>query len=86
MGGLTFSSGTVGVDEGAEWHEQLNPFLMKHNLSVFHQLHVEAIIDRAKLQHVEQFSSNSTSSSIIQPWSCVPYSIKPIYLFCDRTL
>ena len=35
MGGLTFSSGTVGVDEGAEWHEQLNPFLMKHNLSVF---------------------------------------------------
>ena len=86
MDGLTFSAGTAGVDKGAEWHEQLNPFLMKHNLSVFHQLHVEAIIDRAKLQHVEQFSSNSTSSSIIQPWSCVPYSIKPIYLFCDRTL
>ena len=35
---------------------------MKHNLSVFH---IEASIDRAKLQHVEQFSSNSTSSSII---------------------
>ena len=53
------------MDKGAEWHEQLNSFLIKHNLSVFHKLHVEAIIDRAKLQHVEQFSSNSTSSSII---------------------
>ena len=39
--------------------------MIKHNLSVFHKLHVDAIIDRAKLQHVEQFSSNSTSSSII---------------------
>ena len=65
MDGLTFSAGTAGVDEGAEWHEQLNSFLIKHNLSVFHKLHVEAIIDRAKLQHVEQFSSNSTSCSII---------------------
>ena len=61
----TFSAGTAGVDKGAEWHEQLNSFLIKHNLSVFHKLHVDAIIDRAKLQHVEQFSSNSTSSSII---------------------
>ena len=38
---------------------------MKLNLSVFHKLHVEAMIDRAKQQHVEQFSSNSTSSSLI---------------------
>ena len=52
------------MDKGAEWHdhEQLNSFLMKHNLSGFHKLHVEALTDRAKLklQHVEQFSSNST--------------------------
>ena len=65
MDGLTFSAGTVGVDKGAEWHEQLNSFLMKHNLSIFHKLHVEASIDRAKQQHVEQFSSNSTSSSLV---------------------
>ena len=51
------------MDKGAEWHEQLNSFFMKHNLSVSHKLHVEAIIDRAKLQHVEHFSSNSTSFS-----------------------
>ena len=44
----------AGVDKGAEWHEQPNSFLMKHNLSVFHRLYVEAIIDRTKLQHVEQ--------------------------------
>ena len=37
MDGLTFSAGTVGVDKGAEWHEKLNSFLMKHNLSVFHK-------------------------------------------------
>ena len=36
MDGLTFSAGTAGVDKGAEWHEQLNSFLIKHNLSVFH--------------------------------------------------
>ena len=65
MDGLTFSAGTVGVDKGAEWHEKLNSFLMKHNLSVFHKLHGEAIIDRAKQQHDEQFSSNSTPSSLI---------------------
>ena len=64
MDGLTFSAGTVRVDKGAEWHEQLNSILMKHNLSVFHQLHVEAIIDRAKQQH-GQFRSNSTTSSLI---------------------
>ena len=63
--GSRFSDGTVGVDKGAEWHEQLDSFLMKHNLSVFHKLHVEDIIDRAKQRHVEQFSSNSTSSSLI---------------------
>ena len=63
--GSRFSDGTVGVDKGAEWHEQLNSFLMKHNLPVFHKLHVEDIIDRAKQQHIAQFSSNSTSSSLI---------------------
>ena len=78
MDGLTFSAGTAGVDKGAEWHEQLNSFLIKHNLSVFHKLHVEAIIDRAKLQHVEQFSSNSTSSSII-----VYRTLQPEYRYAE---
>ena len=55
MDGLMFSDRTVGVDKGAEWHEQLNSFLMKHNLSFLHKLDVEAIIDRAKQQYVEQF-------------------------------
>ena len=49
MDGLTFSERTVGVDKGAEWHEQLNSFLMKHSLSVLHKLDVEAIIDRANI-------------------------------------
>ena len=65
MDGFTFSGGVAGVDKGAEWHEQLNSFLMKHNLSIFHKLDVAAIIDRAKQQHVEQFSSNSTSSLVV---------------------
>ena len=78
MDGLTFSAGTAGVDKGAEWHEQLNSFLIKHNLSVFHKLHVEAIIDRAKLQHVEQFSSNSTSSSIT-----VCRTLQPEYRYAE---
>ena len=32
MEGLTFSAGTVGVDQGAEWHEQLKSmsFLVSH--------------------------------------------------------
>jgi len=30
---------------GMLWHEQLNSFLMEHNLSVIHKLDVEAIID-----------------------------------------
>ena len=47
-----FSAGTVGVDKGAGWHEQLNYFLMKHVLSVLHRLQVEAMIDRAKQQHI----------------------------------
>ena len=64
MDGLTFSAGTVVVDKGSEWHEQLKSFWMKHNLSVFHKIHIEAITDRAKQQHNEQFSSNSTSSSL----------------------
>ena len=51
---------TVGEQSG-----MITSFLMKHKLPVFHKLHVEAIIDRAKQQHVEQFSSNSTSSSLI---------------------
>ena len=38
---------------------------MKHSLFVFHKLHVEAIIVRAKQLNVEQFSSNSTLSSLI---------------------
>ena len=41
------------------------PTWLGSHLSIFHKLHVEAITDRAKLQHVEQFSSNSTSSSIV---------------------
>ena len=58
MDGLTCSAGTVGVDKpkGAKWHEQLISFLMKHNLSVFHNLHAEAKIDSAKQQHIEQFT------------------------------
>ena len=78
MDGLTFGAGTAGLDKGAEWHEQLSSFLMKHDLSVFHKLHVEAIIDRAKLQHVEQFSSNSTSSSII-----VYRTLQPEYRYAE---
>ena len=47
---------------------------------MFHKLrdHVEAIIDRAKLQHVEQFSSNSTSSSII-----VNRNLQPEYRYAE---
>ena len=78
MDGLKCSAGTVGVDKGAKWHEQLNLFLMKHNLSVFHNLHDEANIDRAKQQHVEQFSSNSTSSSLI-----VYRTLQPEYRYAD---
>ena len=40
-------------------------FLMKHNLSVFHKLDVEAIIDQIKQQHVEQYSSTTTSPSLV---------------------
>ena len=47
MDGLTFIAGSVGVDNGAEWHEQLNLF-MEHRLSVFYNLHFEAITGRAK--------------------------------------
>ena len=68
----------VLVDKGAEWHEQSELFLMKHNLPVFHKLHLEAIIDRAKLQHVKQFSSNSTSSSII-----VYRTLQPEYRYAE---
>ena len=78
MDGLTFSDRTVGVDKGAEWHEQLNSFLMKHNLSVLHKLDVEAIIDRAKQQHIEQFSSNSTSSSLV-----VYRTLQPEYKYAE---
>ena len=49
-----------------------------HNLSVFHKLHVEATIDRAKLQHVKQLSSNSTSSSII-----VYRTLQPEYRYAE---
>ena len=38
MDGFTFSGGIARVDKGAEWHEQLNSFLLKHNLSVFHKV------------------------------------------------
>ena len=44
MDGFTFSAGTVGVDKGAEWHQQLNLFSMKHNLSVLHKLHVKQLL------------------------------------------
>ena len=51
---------------------------MKHSLSVFHKLQVEAIIDRARLQPVEQFSSNSTSSSMI-----VYRTLQPEYRYAE---
>ena len=91
MDGLTFSAGTAGADKGAEWHEQLNSFLMKHNLSVFHKLCVEAIIDSAKLQHIEQFNSNSTSSSIVvyrtlQPEYRYAEYLSSVRCFSDRRL
>ena len=38
MDGFTFSGGIARVDKGAEWHEQLKSFLLKHNLSVFHKV------------------------------------------------
>ena len=44
MDGLTFSPGSVGVDKGAVWHEQLSSFLMKQNLSVIHKPHIEVIL------------------------------------------
>ena len=78
MDGFTFNDGIAGVDKGAEWHEQLNVFLMKHNLSVFHKLDVETIIDRAKQQHVVQFSSNSTSSSLV-----VYRTLQPEYKYAE---
>ena len=56
----------------------MNPFLMKHNLSVFHRLHVEAVIDRAKQQHVEQISSNITSFSLV-----VYGTLQPEYRFAE---
>ena len=43
MDALTCSGGIAGVDQGAEWHEQLNWYLIQHNLSVFHRLDVGAI-------------------------------------------
>ena len=78
MDGLTFSDRTVGVNKGAEWHEKLNSFLMKHNLSVLHKLDVEAIIDRAKQQHDEQFSSYSTSSSLV-----IYRTLQPEYKYAE---
>ena len=78
MDGLTFSARTVGVHKGANWHEQLSSCLMKHNSSVFHNLRVEAIIDRVKQQHVEQFSSNSTSFSLV-----VYRTLKPEYRYVE---
>ena len=78
MDGLIFSAGTVEVDKQAEWHEQLNSFLMKHNLSVFNKLLIEAIIDRARQQHIEQFSSNSTSSSLL-----VYRTLQPEYRYAE---
>ena len=86
MDGLTFSDRTVGVDKGAEWYEQLNSFLMKHNLSVLHKVDVEAIIDRsrAKQQQVEQFSSNGTSSSLVVYRTLQPEYKYAEYLFSVR--
>ena len=83
MDGLTFNDRTVRVDKGAEWHEQLNSFFKlmnsKHNLSVLHKLDVEAIIDRAKQQHVEQLSSNSTSSSLVVYRTSQPVASLVVY-------
>ena len=50
---------------------------MKHNLSNFHKLDVAAIIDRAKQQHVEQFSSNSTSSLVVHK------TLQPEYTYAE---
>ena len=57
MDGLTFSDRTVGVDKGAEWHEQLNSFLMKHNLSVLHKLMLKQLLT--------QPSSSTLSNSAV---------------------
>ena len=57
MDGLTFSAVTAGVDKGAEWHEQLNSFLMKHNLSVLHNFDIEAI-------NTEPSCSTSSNSAV----------------------
>ena len=44
----------LGFKKGAEWHERLNLFLMKHNSCVFHILEMTAIVDNLKVkqQHV----------------------------------
>ena len=76
MDGFMFSGGIAGVDKGTEWHEQLNLFLMKHNFG-FHKIDI-ATIDRAKQQHVEQFSSNSTSTSL-----AVYKTLQPEYKFAE---
>ena len=44
MDRFMFSGGIAGVDKGAEWHEQLNSFSMKHNLSVFTNLTLEVLL------------------------------------------
>ena len=68
---------------------------MKHVLSVLHRLQVEAMIDRAKQQHVdqfsEQFSSNSTSSSLIlyktlQPEYRYAECLSSLRIFSNRRL
>ena len=44
------------------WAMGQNSFLMEHNLFVLPKLDVAAIVDKAKQQHVEHYSSNTASS------------------------
>ncbi len=78
LDGFGYSDGKVWVDKGAEWQEQLNCFLMEHNLSVFHKLDVEAVIDKVKQQHVEHYSSNTTSSML-----SMYRSLQPDYKYAE---
>ena len=62
LDGFRFNGETVRVDKGAEWHEQLDSFFMKHNSCAFHKLDIAAVVAllKVKQQHVEQYSSNAT--------------------------
>ena len=56
LDGFRFNGETVWVDKEADWHVQLNTFLMKHNSCVLHTLDIATIVDKVKQQHVKQYS------------------------------